>query len=184
MAGNNYNKIDQFPWPALTPEEEASVAAIVESGRLDYASACIEVLGCDPRNTNPTPGNNTLASKPRKLPGKPLLPPKKSNVRDFLDGGRKNEHRGGGIIPPDGPDEVAAFEKARPDMRELANRIKRRRIIELYVDQEITYNEACAKYRTHFGDDEANKHIPEDLGEESSIYTSGLLQAFDEKYPL
>jgi hypothetical protein len=100
----------------------------------------------------------------RHLPGKPLSFPKRGNVRDFHDGGRADEHRGGMGAPELGSEADDIMRRQLPELQARRDRIVEQNIREGFEDDVINSefvgvdaarSRAISRYRGHL-----ERHYP------------------------
>jgi hypothetical protein len=100
----------------------------------------------------------------RHLPGKPLTYPKRGNVRDFHDGGRSDEYRGGLGAPELGSEADATLRAHLPELQAQRDRVVEENIRNdfeedvinaEYVRVDAARSRAMGRYRAHI-----QRHYP------------------------
>jgi hypothetical protein len=103
----------------------------------------------------------------RHLPGKPLTYPKRGNVRDFHDGGRSDEHRGGMGAPELGSEADDIMRQRLPELQSRRDRLVEENIrndfeedviASEYIKVDAARSRAVGRYRGHI-----ERHYP-DMG--------------------
>lgn len=148
--------------PDLTPLQEAQIEHKVDTEGISYDLARSAICGVSSSLPPVAPSGQTIGTSDEKIPGKPLQFPKSGHVRDFHDGGRKDEHRGGFASHLEGelevPENVLATLKTGKDKRVFDS------IVSDYQEdfdenpESMTSHQgrAIARWRSHI-----EKHYPE-----------------------
>lgn len=101
----------------------------------------------------------------RHLPGSPLSYPKRGNVRDFHDGGRADEYRGGLGAPELGSEADDTLKRHLPELQAQRDRVVEENIREgfeedvinsEYVRVDAARSRAIGRYRSHI-----ERHYPD-----------------------
>lgn len=118
-------------------------------------------LGLPPESE---PETDIVSTRPR-LPGKPLSFAKRGNVRDFHDGGRADEFRGGMGAPEPGSEAAEALRRHLPELQAQRDRLVEDNIRNdfeedvingEYVRTDAARSRASGRYRAHI-----QRHYPE-----------------------
>lgn len=105
------------------------------------------------------------ARERRHLPGSPLSFPKRGNVRDFHDGGRADEYRGGMGAPELGSEADATLRAHLPELQAKRDRVVEENIRNgfeedviagEFVKTDAARSTAIARYRAHI-----QRHYPD-----------------------
>jgi len=140
----------------FTPEEQVEVDRLVETGEFNVTMARAAVRGTF---DNPPAGLGQITrieevpeqETPLEDPHKRVSPhrTKPGHVRDFTDGGRDDEYRGGELKPPQTPEAQDALDEAMPELQEWRDDVLKSELLRLFGSGEITHTELRARWQAH-----------------------------------